>query len=98
MSSDWLVVGAPAGSAKNVIFFVVSMTSSELGDGFSNCKTPDACATGLVPAGKGADCTAPVPSASLTLVNQYQRAPSDETCQLLTPLATVARLASLPIV
>ena len=31
-------------------------------------------------------------------VSQYQRAPSGETSQRLTPVAMVARLASLPIV
>src|SRR4051812_18974519 len=86
------------GSAMNVRFFAVSMTSSELGVGFSNCVTFDASASGLVPAGNGADWTAPTPVVSLTFVSQYQRAPSGETCQLLIPVATVARLASLPIV
>src|SRR6185369_11463916 len=98
VSSDWLVVGAPAGSAKNVMFFAVSMISSEVGDGVSNCATLDAIATGLAPPGKGADCSAPTPVVSTTPVSQYQRAPLGETIQLLTPVATVARLASLPSV
>src|SRR6187551_1272785 len=98
VSSDVEPAGAPAGSAKYVRFFAMSTSASEVGVGKSNMRTFDATAAGLVPAGYGADCSAPTPVVSLTPVSQYQRVPSGETDQPLTPLATVARLASLPMV
>ena len=86
VSTDVLVVGAPTGFANASRLFAVSVAtaSSEVGVGKSYWLTLGAIATGLVPAGYGADCSAPAPEVSLTALSQYQRVPSGETDQLLT--------------
>src|SRR6478735_6680145 len=56
-------------------------------------------AIGLAPPGYGADCSVPCTKVvSSSWLNQYQRVPSGDAVQNETPLAIVARLASLPIV
>src|SRR6185436_11280869 len=78
--------------------FALSTVSNEVADGCAYWPTLVPIVTGLVPAGNGAVCNVPAPLVSLTALSQYQRIPSGEPRQLLTPLATVTRLASLPIV
>src|SRR6185436_10847711 len=76
----------------------LSTLSAEVALGSAYWPTLVASVTGLVPAGNGAVCSVPAPVVSLTALSQYQRIPSGEPRQLFTPLATVARLASLPSV
>ena len=70
-----------------------------LGVGKSYCQGLEAIVTGLVPAGNGAESIVPPrPVISSMPVSQYQRAPSGETSQRVTPVAMVTRLASSPSV
>src|SRR6476620_9836459 len=98
VSSDVATGRAPVGSANTRRFLAVSTTTSEVDAGKVYWRAFVARLVGAVPAGYGADCNVPAPLVALTALSQYQRVPSGETLQLFTLLATVARLASLPIV
>src|SRR5690242_9755304 len=98
VSSDVAAVGAPTGSATTRKFLAVSMVTSDAFVGNVYWDVLARMVVGAVPAGYGAPCSVPAPLVALTALSQYQRMPSGETLQLFTLLATVARLASLPMV